>query len=134
MRIGHVAVWTPDEASLDRLRDFYETYFGARGGDRYESRTRPGFVSRFLDFPSAGDGGARLELMTAPSLSPRGEGDTGGWAHVAVSLGSREAVDALAARMAADGVPLVSAPRTTGDGYYEAVVRDPDGNLVEIAA
>ena len=29
---------------------------------------------------------------------------------------------------------LVSGPRTTGDGYYEAVIRDPDGNLIEIVA
>jgi lactoylglutathione lyase len=26
----------------------------------------------------------------------------------------------------------VDAPRTTGDGYYEAVVLDPDGNRVEL--
>ncbi|MFO5517270.1 glyoxalase/bleomycin resistance/extradiol dioxygenase family protein, partial [Klebsiella pneumoniae] len=25
-------------------------------------------------------------------------------------------------------------PRTTGDGYYEAVIADPDGNLIEIVA
>jgi lactoylglutathione lyase len=25
-------------------------------------------------------------------------------------------------------------PRRTGDGYYESVVLDPDGNVVEIAA
>ncbi len=24
--------------------------------------------------------------------------------------------------------------RTTGDGYYEAVIKDPDGNLIEIVA
>jgi lactoylglutathione lyase len=24
------------------------------------------------------------------------------------------------------------APRTTGDGYYESVILDPDGNRVEI--
>jgi lactoylglutathione lyase len=27
-----------------------------------------------------------------------------------------------------------SGPRVTGDGYYEAVVRDPDGNAVEVTA
>ena len=34
--------------------------------------------------------------------------------------------------MKAAGVPIVNGPRLTGDGYYEAVVTDPDGNLVEI--
>jgi lactoylglutathione lyase len=49
-------------------------------------------------------------------------------------VGSREAVDDCAARLAEAGVPLVSPPRLTGDGYYEAVVLDPEGNVVEITA
>jgi lactoylglutathione lyase len=40
-------------------------------------------------------------------------------------------VDELAARCDADGL-LVSAPRTTGDGYYEAVIAMPDGTRIEI--
>ena len=55
-------------------------------------------------------------------------------AHLAVSLGSEEAVRTMAERMRAAGVPIVSGPRWTGDGYFEAVVRDPDGNEVEITA
>lgn len=42
------------------------------------------------------------------------------------------AVDAKTAQLVADGFPLLSGPRTTGDGYYESVVQDPEGNLVEI--
>jgi len=38
------------------------------------------------------------------------------------------------AEMKAAGVPIVSGPRVTGDGYYEAVVTDTEGNLVEITA
>jgi lactoylglutathione lyase len=29
---------------------------------------------------------------------------------------------------------VLDGPRRTGDGYYESVVLDPDGNRVEIAA
>ncbi len=29
MRIGHVAIWTLD---IERLKDFYVTYFAARAG------------------------------------------------------------------------------------------------------
>jgi len=36
--------------------------------------------------------------------------------------------------MRADGVHIRSEPRQTGDGYFEAVVEDPDGNSVEIIA
>ncbi len=127
MRIDHVALWTRD---LEPMRAFYMEYFGAASGPRYASATRAGFESYFLAFH---DGG-RLELMTIPELADRTPGSYVGWAHLALSVGSREAVDALADRMAAEGIRIVSAPRVTGDGYYEAVARDPDGNLVEITA
>lgn len=137
MRIEHVALWTRDRESLERLRAFYAAYFGARAGALYESARRPGFASYFLAFPPDEEGaapGARLELMTAPGVADRGAGEALGYAHLAVSLGSRGAVDALAARVAADGGRVASGPRTTGDGYYEAVLLDPDGNAVEITA
>lgn len=131
-RLDHVALWTRD---LDRLRAFYARWFDARAGARYESATRAGFASYFLAFP---DGGPRLELMALPALADPADGAAPtppvGWAHVALALGSRDAVDALAARMREAGVPVLSGPRVTGDGYYEALLRDPDGNLVEIVA
>ena len=79
--------------------------------------------------------GARLEVMAAPDVgAPPADGDLRGYAHLALAVGDRAAVDALAARLRAAGVPVESGPRLTGDGYYEAVVRDPDGNRVEIMA
>jgi lactoylglutathione lyase len=128
MRLEHVAVWTRD---LERLRAFYARYFGARAGAMYRSRTRPGFVSYFLDFPA---GGGRLEIMTLPALAAAPTPPAAGYAHLALTVGSRAEVEALTARMRDEGVPVVSAPRQTGDGYFEAVVEDPDGNAVEIAA
>ncbi|WP_114392056.1 VOC family protein [Oleisolibacter albus] len=127
MFIAHVALWTPD---LDRAVAFWTRHFGAEAGPPYRSTRRVGFCSRFL---TLGDG-ARLELMTGPWIAPGDDGpgaDRTGWAHIAVSLGSEAAVRTLADRLAAEGL-LVSPPRRTGDGYYEAVVRDPDGTLVEI--
>jgi lactoylglutathione lyase len=113
MRVEHVAMYTDD---LERLRAWYERWLGARAGAKYVNPAR-GFSSYFLEL----DGGARLELMQMA-----GE-ETGLRAHVAFSLGSKERVDELAAAIGA-----VDAPRTTGDGYYEAVVLDPDGNRVEL--
>ncbi|SYZ34187.1 VOC family protein [Propionibacterium australiense] len=122
--INHVAVHVTD---LERSRAFYEKYFEAEAGRLYHN-PRTGLRTYFLTF----DGGARLELMTRPGTGPQSAPDALGWNHVALSVGSEQAVDALTARLAADGFTITSGPRTTGDGYYESVVLDPDGNQVEI--
>ena len=49
-----------------------------------------------------------------------------------MSVGSKEKVDQLTEQLRTDGFEIIGEPRTTGDGYYESVVADPDGNLVEI--
>lgn len=143
-RVEHVAIWTTTGERLERLRAFYETHFGAtaHAPTPYRSARRPGFASYFLTLPG---GGARLELMALPDealaapagaagLTPNVRPPAPGWAHVALALGSREAVDACVGRLAAAGVPVVAAPRVTGDGYYEALIHDPDGNEVEVMA
>ena len=117
MNIEHAASWVSD---LERACSFYERWFEATKGPKYSSTKRP-FTSYFLSLAS----GARLELMASPGEAPR-------MAHIAVSVGSREAVDRLIEEMKAAGVHIVSVPRQTGDGYYEAVVTDTEGNLVEI--
>lgn len=129
MHLEHVALWTPD---LERARAFYTAWFGAEAGAPYHN-PRTGFRSYFLTFA----GGARLELMQRPDIAAR-PGDPGretlGLAHLAVSLGDEAAVDALTERMRAAGLTVLSAPRRTGDGYYESVVLDPDGNRLELTA
>ena len=127
MRIEHVALWTGD---LEQLKGFYETYFGARANEKYRN-PETGFESYFMTFPS----GARLELMHSPAVADL-PGTPGvhplGYAHLAFSVGTRERVEDLTAALDAAGYTVVSQPRTTGDGYYESVVLDPDGNRVEI--
>lgn len=127
MSLHHVAIWTH---ALEPLRAFYETYFSARSGPKYTNPST-GFESYFLTLGS----GAKLEIMTRPGI-PQTRDDPlaqfTGLIHIALSVGSREAVDALTTRLEQDGFRVVSAPRTTGDGYYESVVLDPDGNRVEI--
>jgi len=125
-RLEHIGVWVAD---IDRVAAFYERYFGAQIGELYRN-PRKGFESRFLAF----SGGARLELMTRQDVTQRASSEQLGIAHVAISIGDEAAVDALAARLRADGMTPDSGPRRTGDGYYECVVRDPEGNRVEIAA
>ncbi len=119
-------MWVRD---LDDVAGFYSRYFGARVGSLYQN-PRKGFESRFLEF----DGGARLELMRRADVSTRTQGEQLGLAHVALTIGDEAAVNALAARFVADGHPPLDGPRRTGDGYYECVVRDPEGNRVEVCA
>ena len=125
-RLEHVAVWVRD---IDAIAAFYARWFGARVGQRYEN-PRKGFASRFLEF----NGGARLEVMARTDVDSRAPVEQLGLAHIAITVGDEAAVDALAVRLAAEGVALLDGPRRTGDGYYECVVRDPEGNRVEIAA
>ena len=117
--IAHAAAWV---SNLERACAFYERWFNATSSAKYSSKKRP-FISCFLSLGS----GARLELMTSPDEAPR-------MAHIAISVGSRDAVDRLAEEMRAVGVAIVSHPRITGDGHYEAVVTDTEGNLVEITS
>jgi lactoylglutathione lyase len=125
-RLEHVALWVRD---IDRVAAFYAGYFDARIGERFEN-PRKGFQSRFITF----GGGARLEVMARHDVGTRATGEALGFAHVAIAIGDEAAVDALAARLRADGVTVLDGPRRTGDGYYECVVLDPEGNRVEVTA
>jgi lactoylglutathione lyase len=123
MTIEHVAVWAND---LEPMRAFYTEVLGGASGDLYENPAT-GFKSYFV---SLGEG-ARLELMYRPGLRPSPT-DAAGYAHIALALGSREAVDVAVAALRRRGVPIDSEPRVTGDGYYEAVILDPERNRVEL--
>jgi lactoylglutathione lyase len=127
VHIEHVAIWTHD---LERLRAFYETYFGATAGDKYANPAHP-FESYFLTFES----GARLELMRMTGI-PQSANDVErqftGLIHISIAVGSVAEVDALTERLRANGYRVMDGPRHTGDGYYEAAVLDPDGNRVEV--
>lgn len=128
-RIEHVALWVSD---LDRSCRFYAQHFGARIGPLYENPGK-GFRSRFLAFAD----GARLELMSTAMLAPvelAPGAQRMGLTHLAMALGSEAAVDALTATLREAGVPVLDGPRRTGDGYYESVVLDPEGNRIEITA
>ena len=127
MHIAHVALWTRD---LNEAATFWRRFFDAEVGDTYQSKRRPGFVSRFIRLAGSS---TTIELMTAPWIADRAALEQLGWDHLAISLGDEAAVDEMAARCDAEGL-LISAPRTTGDGFYEAVIATPDGIRIEVTA
>ena len=127
MRIEHIAIWVLD---LEAMKHFYIKYFNMAGNDKY-TNPKKGFESYFLSFS---EGGARIELMrsTAITQSSTIHNTLAGLTHFAISVGSKEAVDNLTETLRADGHTITGEPRTTGDGYYESVVLDPEGNYIEI--
>lgn len=125
MHIEHIAMYVND---LEKTREFFVKYFNAISNEKYHNK-KTGFSSYFLSF----DSGARLEIMNKPDLLDREKqlAETG-YIHIAFRVGSKEAVDALADRLKRDGYPVISGPRTTGDGYYESCIIGVEGNQIEI--
>ena len=125
MRIEHIAMYVSD---LERARAFFLQYFDAVSNEMYHNKAT-GFRSYFLTFAE----GSRLEIMNKPDMEdlPKGIARTG-FIHVAFSVGSKEKVDSITARLKADGYTVISGPRTTGDGYYESCIFDFEGNQIEI--
>ncbi len=125
MRIEHVALYVKD---LEAAREFFITYLEGEANDGYYN-PKTGFRSYFIRF---GDG-ARLELMNKPDMTDLEKPlARTGYAHLAFSVGSEARVDQLTERLRAAGYPVLSGPRTTGDGYYESCILAFEGNQIEI--
>ncbi len=126
MKIGHLAIWTFD---LERMKEFYQKYFDMNCSKKYEN-VQKGFSSYFLSF----EDGAQLEIMSRKDNSNNAgmKSLSMGLAHFAISVGSNVEVDNFTERLRNDGIKIIGEPRTTGDGYYESVILDPEGNHVEI--
>ncbi len=124
VKITHIGVYTKD---LERMKAFYIKYFGAISNEKYINDK--GFSSYFLTLSTE----VRLEIMSHTQLEGREVLDkVNGLSHIALSVGSKEEVIALTERIVSDGYLLYSKPLETGDGYFESVVADPDGNRIEI--
>ncbi|MEB2778987.1 VOC family protein [Algoriphagus persicinus] len=128
MKLEHLAIWVDD---LEHMKDWYCESFYMSSGDKYENLTK-GFSSYFLSFST----GARIELMKKNNIQeasfPRGL--VSGLAHFAISIGTKEKVLAKTEELRTQGCKIIGEPRTTGDGYFESVIEDPEGNWIEITS
>ena len=126
MKIEHIAIWTSD---LEKMKNFYLKFFDLKSNEKYYNPKKK-FSSYFLSF----ENGARIELMHRPDISEFIEKSDSklGLAHVAISVGSKTKVDRLTELVRKNGFTIIGEPRTTGDGYYESVIADPEGNWIEI--
>lgn len=126
MKIEHLAIWTEN---IETLRDFYMKYFNVSSTEKYFN-SKKNFSSYFLSF---GKNKSRIELMHIPDIQNNPDkGNLKGLAHFAISVGSKTNVNTLTEKLRIDGYTILGEPRTTGDGYYESIVLDPEGNHVEI--
>ncbi|MGB8490298.1 MAG: VOC family protein [Bacteroidales bacterium] len=124
MHIDHIAIWTKD---LESEKDFFLRYFKCSVNDKYYNQGKR-FTSYFITF----EGGGKIELMKRPEISKKLHGTNLGFTHMAVHVGSRANVLSLTEKFLKDGVEVLNLPRETGDGYYESVILDPEGNRIEI--
>lgn len=126
MTIDHIAIWTGD---LEKEKEFFLRYFDCTVNEKYVNQ-KTSFSSYFISFRS----GARIELMAKPGTGSLRDEDIRGLAHFAIALDSREEVDILTQHLQSEGIIVAGKPRITGDGYYESVIHDPEGNIIELVS
>ncbi|WP_373399817.1 VOC family protein [Algoriphagus halophilus] len=125
MKLEHLAIWVEE---LEMMKDFYCKYFGMTAGEKYHNPSK-NFTSYFLSFES----GARIELMHKPEVgTPEQRNHSFGYTHIALSTGSKQKVLSLTEKLRNDGFEIFGEPRTTGDGYFESIILDPEGNHIEL--
>ncbi len=124
MRIEHIAIWTE---KLEELKEFYCKFFNGKSNEKYENKVKK-FESYFISFES----GCRLELMRRVDIKEEERKERIGFTHLAFKVEGKEKVDEMTEELRKNGYKIVGEPRTTGDGYYESVVLDPDGNRIEL--
>ena len=124
MKVHHIAIWT---FRLEELRNFYIRYFSGKSNEKYIN-PKKGFESYFIYF----DEGPSLELMSRTDVqNTLIEENRLGLTHFALAFQSKEDVLKTTEQLRADGYTIAGEPRTSGDGYFESVILDPDGNRVE---
>ena len=124
VQINHIGLYVQD---IELERQFFEKYFGASSGEMYHNPLK-GFFSYMLSFGND----AKLEIMHRESFSGHHQNDKFGYAHIALSVGSKNNVDSITSKLKNDGFEVLDGPRTTGDGFYESSVADYEGNVIEI--
>ncbi len=127
MKIEHIAIWVKN---LEKTKEFYMKFFDMESNNKYENNDKK-FESYFLSFPN----GCRLEIMQKPGileLENEKIRNHIGLIHFAISVKNKENVVEMTEKIRKDGYKVLSEPRTTGDGYFESIVEDPDGNMIEI--
>lgn len=127
MKIDHIAIYVEN---LEATKEFFIKYFNATANNLYHN-PKTELSTYFLSF----EDNTRLEIMSRPNMiKTEFNLCRQGFIHLSFSLGNKEKVNELTARLKNDGYKILSGPRTTGDGYYESCVLGPENNILELVA
>lgn len=125
MKLHHIGIEVRD---LYTVELFYRKALGFTARYRYVSQNSPGLRTVFLERD-----GLQLELLERPRgddfLTRRAYAPD----HISIEVDDVDAAHARLAALGLEGV-VIKPPRDTGDGFREVELRDPEGNVVEIAS
>lgn len=129
MKVDHIAFWVDD---LEEMRNFYLQYFDTASGELYVNPEKK-FSSYFISFKG---GDSRIELMSRQDIIKINAtpGISIGLTHLALTVGNSIKVNEMVELFRKDGYKIIGEPRISGDGYYEAVILDPENNVIELIA
>lgn len=123
MKLHHVAFWTNN---LDALETFYVKYFNGKVLFRH---SKDDFKCVFIEvFDSI-----KIELMTRANLPSQDLDERVGYSHLSIELDSKEKVNELTDFFSQEKVKIEKNKEQYDDGFYESSIRDPDGNIIELA-
>ena len=124
MKLHHIAIWTFRSGRTKRVL----CPLLRRKKQRKIYQSQEGFESYFISFGEGTD----LELMSRTDVQNTPiEENRVGLTHFAFTFPSQEEVLRFTEQMRSEGYTIAGEPRTSGDGYFESVVLDPDGNRIE---
>ncbi len=123
MKLHHIAFWTEN---IEIMEEFYVKHFN---GKTIFSHQDGDFSSKFLRICD----GINLELMNRSEIPDSENNEPVGYSHLSLECESKEEVDRLTDYFKLNGVPLDKDKVQYDDGFYESSVRDPDGNIIELA-
>jgi HAD superfamily hydrolase (TIGR01509 family) len=124
MKLDHVGLEVLDLYSMEL---FYRKAFGFAPVYHYVSKSSPGLRTVFLEKE-----GVRLELLERPRDAAFLDRRDRIRDHLSLEVDDPDAAAARISALAWPGV-VVKPARETGDGFREAEVRDPEGNVVELS-
>jgi lactoylglutathione lyase len=123
MKLHHVSFWTKN---IDELESFYVKYFN---GEILFRHSKDDFQCVFIKICNS----LKIELMTRNDLSIQNLEERVGYSHLSLEIDTKEEVNKLTDFFIKENIRVEKNKEQYEDGFYESSIRDPDGNIIELA-